>query len=135
METRALTDAERSLLDFLLSKQFAGRDALLRQAETVPTGGSSCGCGCPSFSLVPDRSLPAADLPDRVPSEAHGVDPGGNSVGVDLYADDGYLSDVEVFAWVWEGTEFAGLPDPSALKISEWSEPNSPGGVQWLLNP
>jgi hypothetical protein len=132
MEPRALTDAERSLLDFLLTKPFAGREALVRQAETVRTSGSSCACGCPSFSLVPDLSLPAADLPERVASEAHGVDPGGNSVGVLLFADDGYLSEAEVFGY--EGSKFAGLPDPSALKISDWSERDSHGS-RHLLNP
>jgi hypothetical protein len=132
MVVRELTEAERTLLDFLLTKQFPGHEALALQAETVRTGGSSCECGCPSFSLVPNRSLPAAELPERMASEAHGFDPGGNNVGVLLFTDEGYLDDVEVFGY--EGSEFAGLPDPSVLKISEWSEPDSQGGRR-LLNP
>ena len=103
----SLTDEQREVLDLLLSEPFAGRDALREQAQTVRTAGPSCGCGCPSFSLVPDRSLPPAEVEDRVPVDALGVDPGGNPVGVLLFVDEGYLSDVEVFNW--EGSDFAGL--------------------------
>lgn len=133
MEPRELSDAERSLLDFLLTKLFPGREALLRQSETVRTTGSSCGCGCPSFSLVPDRSVPAADVPERVPTDAHGLDPGGNSIGVLLFVDDGYLSEVEIVSHKGVST-FAGLPEPAALKISKWSERDS-RGRRHLLNP
>jgi len=49
-----------------------------------------------------------------------------------LFVDDGYLSEVEVFNY--EGSDFAGLPDPSALKLSEWSEATD-AGVRHLLNP
>lgn len=130
MTLRELTVAERSLLDFLLTKPSAGQEALMRQAETVRTGGSSCACGCPSFSLLADRSLPAADVPQRVASQAHGLDPGGNRVGVLLFADDGYLREVEIFGYT--GSTFVGLPDPSDLCISEWSDS---GRSRHLLNP
>lgn len=94
-----LQSDQRSLLDFLLSRDFPGRAELARQAESVLTGGSSCSCGCPSFSLVPDRSLPSADVAyaERMVSDAHGTDPGGNAVGVLLFTEDGYLSEVEVY--------------------------------------
>jgi hypothetical protein len=41
------------------------------------------------------------------------------------------MDDVEVFGY--EGSEFGGLPDPEALKHSEWSEPNE-SGTRHLLN-
>jgi hypothetical protein len=132
VSSRPLTDAERSLLDFLLEREFAGREQLVAQAQAVETSGSSCSCGCPSFSLVADRSLPAAPVEQRMVSDAHGVDPGGNQVGVLLFADDGYLSNVEVYGLA--GSIFAGLPKTEALRLSEWSEP-SVGGVRHLLNP
>ena len=67
-----------------------------------------------------------------MPSDAHGTDPGGNEIGVLLWVDDGYLFDVEVFSY--EGSEFAGLPDPSALKLSQWSAADD-AGSRHLLNP
>jgi hypothetical protein len=133
METRALTPEERAVLNFLLTRRFPGRNQLLDQAKTVMTTGLSCTCGCPSFSLEPDRTLPPADVVERMPTDAHGVDPGGNLVGVLLFVDDGYLSDVEVYSV--DGSD-CGLPDPGALKLSEWSEWSElGGGTSHLLNP
>jgi hypothetical protein len=65
-------------------------------------------------------------------SDAHGLDPGGNSIGVLLFANEGYLDDVEIYSS--EGSGFAGLPVATALKLSEWSEPD-PSGVRRLTNP
>lgn len=96
------------------------------------TEGPSCACGCPSFTLVPDRSLPAAEVEDVVPIEAHGIDPAGNSVGVLLFVQDGYLSEVEVFSF--EGSKFAGLPDPGNVRITQWSAPDEVG-ARYVLNP
>ena len=65
-------------------------------------------------------------------SDAHGTDPGGNEVGVLLFVDDGYLSGIEVYSATREG--FSGLPQPRALKLSEWTEPDE-RGTRWLKNP
>jgi hypothetical protein len=65
-------------------------------------------------------------------ADAHGVDPGGNQVGVLLFVDDGYLFDVEIYSTTGDG--FAGLPQAAALKLSEWTEPNE-HGTRWLSNP
>jgi len=46
--------------------------------------------------------------------------------------DEGYLFDVEVFNY--DGSDFGGVPHPSALKILEWSAPDSDGHHR-LLNP
>jgi len=128
---RALSDDERRLLDFLLSAEFEGRDALRRQAASARTAGTSCTCGCPSFYLNPDRSLASAPVTERVPVEAHGRDPGGHLVGVLLFVDDGYLSELEVFGY--ESPEFAGLPRPDDLEISQWGKPDE-DGVRRLLS-
>jgi hypothetical protein len=132
VDLRELSDAERQVLALLLAREFPGRDALVRQAETVQTGGSSCDCGCPSFSLHPDKSLPAATEAGHAVSDAHGLDPGGSAIGVLLFVEDGYLDDVEIYGN--EGSTFAGLPDADALKLSEWSEPDTTGS-RYLKNP
>ena len=134
VEAQPLRSDERALLDLLLSRDFPGRGELVRRAETVRTGGLSCSCGCPSFTLIADRSLPAAPVAyaDRMVSDAHGTDPDGNEVGVLLFTEDGYLSEVEVYNV--QGDDYGGLPQPDSLKLSEWSEPNE-SGVRHLLNP
>ena len=131
MDPRPLESNERDLLNFLLSRDFPGRAELAAQADTVLTSGLSCTCGCPSFSLVADRSLAPAPVAERVVSDAHGTDPGGNEVGVLLFADDGYLSDLEVYSM--GGDDFGGLPKPDSLKLSEWSTPDE-HGTSHLLN-
>ncbi len=115
MELRELSRDERVLLDFLLSSEIASRDALVAQAETVKTKGLTCTCGCPSFSLEPDRSQPRADVGERIVSDAHGLDGDGHLIGVMLFVDDGYLSEVEVYSV--DGSGFGGLPDPTWLEL------------------
>jgi hypothetical protein len=56
----------------------------------------------------------------------------GTTLGVLLFVKDGYLDDVEIYSH--EGSTFAGLPDPSALRLSEWSEPDG-SGTRYLTNP
>ena len=133
MTDRPLTPEERAILDVLLSREFPGRAELAAQAESVRTGGSSCSCGCPSFSLIADRTLAPAPVTQRMVSDAHGPDPNGNVVGVLLFVDSGYLSNVEVYDMMCEDKGFAGLPDASGLTLSEWSEPNE-HGTRWLQN-
>jgi len=132
MQARDLTSEERGVLDLLLTRRFQGRDALAAQAKTVQTTGLSCSCGCPSFALSPDRTLPSAEVAERMPTDAHGTDPDGNPVGVLLFVDDGYLSEVEVYSV--DGSGFAGLPDAGALKLSQWSKAKNTG-MRHLLNP
>jgi hypothetical protein len=93
--SRPLQDAERAVLDLLLSRDFPGRDELLVQAQSVQTTGSSCTCGCPSFSLLAHRHLPRADA-GYFPAAANGTDPVGNDVTVELHVRCGYLSEVIV---------------------------------------
>jgi hypothetical protein len=116
----------------LLDREFPGRTELAAQAESVMTAGTSCSCGCPSFSLTPRRSLPRADVEQRMVSDAHGSDPGGNAVGVLLFTEDGYLREVEVYSTTGDG--FDGLPQPRSLQLSNWSEPDE-RGTRWLMNP
>jgi hypothetical protein len=132
MERRDLADDQRALLDFLLTADFEGREEVRKQADTIRTAGSSCDCGCPSFHLNPESHLPAAAVQKTVVVDAHGRDPGGNLVGVLLFVVDGYLAELEVFGY--ESSDFAGLPRPESLKISEWGESDD-NGIRRLLNP
>jgi hypothetical protein len=132
MPLRSLKPEEQAVLDLLLTREFPGRDELLIQAESVKTSGLSCDCGCPSFSLQPDRSLPPGPVTERMPTDAHGTDPAGNQVGVLLFVDDGYLAEVEVYSF--DDTDFAGLPDAAALRLSQWSAMNN-AAARHLLNP
>lgn len=67
-----------------------------------------------------------------MPVDAHGHAPDGSPIEVLLFVRDGYLAETEI---VWFGsTPYAELPDPSALTISIWSEPNA-DAVRTLLNP
>src|SRR4051812_43182908 len=100
---------------FLVEASSAARDVLVAQATTARTEGSSCGCGCASFSLVPDRTLSAAPSAERPAVEAHGTDSGGKDVGILLWTKEGYLSEVEVFGY--DDAPFAGVPAPDALRI------------------
>jgi hypothetical protein len=117
----------------MLSEPFPGRDELIPQAKTARSTGASCSCGCPSFGLAPDKSLAPALVPERVPVSASGRDPGGNLVGVLLFVDDGYMSNLEVYSASGESA-FAGLPDPGDLTIDEWSQPDREG-FQYLPTP
>jgi len=47
-----------------------------------------------------------------------------------LFADEGFLPLVEVYG---DGGEFAGVPDPASLKLSEWT-PADEHGIRRLLN-
>jgi hypothetical protein len=132
MTGRPLSDEQRALLTFLLEREFPGRAELAEQAQSVTTRGRSCSCGCPSFSLLVDRSLPPAVVGERMVSDAHGTDPGGNEVGVLLFTEDGYLTEIEVYSSTGDG--FGGLPRPESLQLSEWSDPDE-SGARWLTNP
>lgn len=128
---RPRTRPKRALHELLLTRDFVGAHELRLQAEEVRTGGLSCDCGCASFSLRPDVSKAPSPVSERVPTEAHGTDPEGNRVGVLLFVDAGYLSEVEIVGF--EGTPTGGLPLPASLTLSEWSAHDS-SGTRHLLN-
>ena len=75
---------------------------------------------------------PPASVAERTPTDAHGTDPAGSQIGVMLFVDDGYLSEVEIY--ILDDGRFAGLPDPLELKLSQWSDLDASGSRR-LLNP
>jgi hypothetical protein len=127
---RELTNDERAILALLLRHSFPGQPELAIQAEMVRTSGLSCSCGCPSISLVVDGQAPAAPVTDRVPVDAYGRDTNGSLVGVLLFVDDGYMSELEFYN---HDDAPPGIPRLETLRIAEWSERDR-SGTRWLLN-
>src|SRR5687768_16575581 len=95
---RPLLPEERSILEFLLTKGFRGRDQLVAQLEHVSVTGSSCGCGCDSVGLAVEPSVSPAQVDERVPTDAFGNDPNGTEEGVLLHVIDGYMADLEFYS-------------------------------------
>jgi hypothetical protein len=117
MAIQPLTADERALLDLLLTAEFPGRDALVEQAKTASWGGPGCTCGCPSYLLEVDRTLPAALVEEPMVSDAHGRDRAGNLVGILLFVDEGYLREVEIYGH--EDFEWAGLPILGSVELED----------------
>jgi hypothetical protein len=129
---RALMSEERAILEFLLTKPFSGRDQLVEQLDHVQVTGSSCRCGCDSVGLVVERSVPPAEVDERVPTDAFGRDPEGTEVGVLLHVIDGYMDELEFYST--SDAERYGRPTMESLRIAEWSESDG-HGARILLNP
>jgi hypothetical protein len=100
---RALLLEERTtLLALLHYADFKGRDALVQQADSARVDWY-CGCGCATVSLTVDPAAPSARRTYRpIPNEATVVDAAGEIIGgVIVFADDGYLSNLEIY-WHYE---------------------------------
>ena len=98
---RELLPEERATLLALLSfADFDGRDALLEQAKGVRAVGE-CPCGCATVGLVVDPGAPTAGQTYRpIPNEAEVLDAEGENIGgVIVFADDGYLSGLEIYSY------------------------------------
>lgn len=100
---RPLLEEERDTLMALLNyADFDGRDALLVQAESARAEWL-CGCGCATVNLQVDPGARSAGQTYRpIPNEADVLDGEGESIGgVIVFADEGYLSNLEVH-WYFE---------------------------------
>lgn len=122
---RPLTIKEREVLDFLLSVEQAGIEALRAQADYVTVIGR-CECGCASVDFEVDRSgVPASPLPVRRPAiDAESKNREG-SVGIYdlmLWADDGWLGGIELVTYGEEPppTEF---PDVALFDPPHYTTP------------
>lgn len=90
IKPRSLTSEERSLIEFLLSAEFPGRDELKFQLEAVKAVGV-CECGCGTVILqVGESGAPAAEE-TPIPIEAY-----GENVDVLLFARNRFLSSLEL---------------------------------------
>ncbi|KQX50703.1 MULTISPECIES: hypothetical protein [unclassified Streptomyces] len=119
METRASGDripAEAvRLLEALLSSDEPSHRALLAQIPFLHVIGR-CSCSCASLVFDLDRSLVAAAPVSGTPmADATVVDADGEPVGGALvFAHDGYLSSLEVYAW--GDDQIRRLPAPDRLR-------------------
>lgn len=98
---RPLTEQERSLLEALLSQEFAGSLELLEQLAAGEAQ-RGCGCGCGTINLRVDKNLapPAILTGALAPGEAEVLSADGESMGgLIVFARDGYLSCMEIYTW------------------------------------
>jgi hypothetical protein len=77
---------------------FVGRDALVEQVDSARADWY-CGCGCATVNLSVDPTVPSARKTYRpIPNEAMVVELNGENIGgIIVFADDGYLSNLEIF--------------------------------------
>lgn len=114
-QPRQLTNEERSLLDFLLSANFPGKDALTEQAKQIEVSGEcDCGCGTVDFRLAASAAKSNAREPIFVEAYGEGVD-------VLLLVRDGYLQSMEIVHHA--GAAPGGFPQPEKLRL--WRPPDS----------
>ena len=106
---------ERKLLEFLLRKNFTGRDPLRRQLESARVCGEY-GIGDPTIVLWVDQS-PAnyASVDHRIPVEASGIDSDGMKIHILVHVVDGFLSELEIFRE--DGAAIQRMPDPNSLEV------------------
>jgi hypothetical protein len=130
--SRPLSPAERAIIDVLLEPDFAGRDQLVMQLATAGVSGPASGLGYPSLALSVDRSLPAAPVDKRVPTDGYGFDADKQSVGVLLHVVDGYANELEIYST--DSDESVGFPVPESFVRAVWSELDATG-TSWNTNP
>jgi len=115
---RPLLSEERAALLALLNyDNFEGRDALLEQVDSARVSWY-CGCGCATVNLVVDPEAPSAGRTYRpIPSEANVVNAAGEYIGgVIVFADDGYLSNLEIY---WYEEPISPFPPLDRLRLTK----------------
>jgi hypothetical protein len=113
---RPLLPEERATLLALLNyADFDGRDTLLEQVDSARADWY-CGCGCATVTLTVDPAAPSARRTYRpIPNEATVVDLNGEIIGgVIVFADDGYLSNLEIF---WYDEPISPFPPLDQLQL------------------
>jgi hypothetical protein len=114
---RPLLPEERATLLALLNyADFEGRHALVVQVESAHVD-SYCGCGCATVGLTVDPAAPSARATYRpIPNDALVIDGDGEILGgVIVFADDGYLSLLEVY---WYEEPISPFPPLDRLQLS-----------------
>ena len=113
-EDRPLTDAERTLLEWLIAhggpeaRQYAPQ---VSQVRVV----ARCTCGCPTIDLAIGERRHRTVGASLVLADFEGVTPEGIEVGVILHAREGQLSELEVYALPEVDGSF-GFPRIESLK-------------------
>ncbi len=112
---RPLNTWEKEIVNFLLSKEFPGVEALRAQTAALKVS-EECkdGCGSVYFSVDP-QNAPKADLEQRIPVEATGSDIDGLQIDVLLHVINGYIDQIEIICWGKE--KIAAVPIPQRLQL------------------
>jgi hypothetical protein len=114
-QPRLLKPEERSLIGFLLSADFQGRDSLEKQIDRIEVVGE-CDCGCGTIYLRVKEAGSSGVGYDQVVVEAY-----GNGVDVLLFARDELLSCLEIV----DHGDSPPLPYPSPADLRLWIPPTS----------
>lgn len=93
---RALSDIEREFLTYVLSHGNESARSFLGQLP-YSTVVSHCDCGCPTISLEIDRCAAPGVATSRIIVDLLGLTPDQKSVGILVFADNGYLSELEIY--------------------------------------
>jgi hypothetical protein len=113
-ERRALTAAERGLLEWLLEHGTAEARGFLPQLARARVV-SGCTCGCPTIHFAMNEGESAATGPHTFLADFVGRSPEGVEVGVILRARGGEISELEVYSFGGVDGAF-GLPGIETLK-------------------
>ena len=103
-----LTAEEKKYFLILLEKQFPGSENLRLQLSGAEVD--------PSIIIQVDRArIPKADVKQRIPVEAKGLDADGSTINFLLHVVDGYMTELEIFRS--DGHQVQSLPGPESLEI------------------
>ncbi len=97
-EIRPLTDHERALLEWLLQHSTPEAKTYLSQIPHV-TVVSRCPCGCPTIDLAVNSQTAPIESPAMLLADAEATSPEGIPVGLLLFARQGLLDTLEIFAY------------------------------------
>ena len=111
-----LAEERAALLALLRHADFEGRDALVEQVEQARVT-AYCRCGCATVDLEVDCAAPSAHRTYRpIPNEATAVDENGEPLGgVIVFAEDGYLSLLEIYSLGQD--PIVQFPPPERLEV------------------
>lgn len=111
---RTLNDEERNLLVHVLRHGGGSAQSFLGQLEFVRVTGR-CDCGCPTINLLVDRAAKTGNAESRIIVDLVGNLPDGRDIGLLVFADDGYLSCLEIYIFDHKGEPFP-LPVIASLR-------------------
>jgi len=112
---RPLSEEERLLLQHVLvngsasAQSFAGQVAFAKATR-------GCDCGCPSINLIIDPRAPQSSASERIIVDLLGTLSDGADVGLFVFTDNGYLSELEVYT-------FGGRAEPFPLPVIQSLHP------------